>query len=81
LQTTRANLTQLKLVALQSETKYYEVKNIDQAIHDLLSNSDYVPIQKEILVKQQLINWKYSLIFILILLVLEWFIRKYNGLK
>ena len=53
---------------------------IDELIKTLLQNENYKAIQKSIIKKVPLIDSVLLLILILISLVSEWFIRKYNGM-
>jgi len=45
-----------------------------------LENPNFSPIEKEVIKKSPLIEWFWLLIFLLLTLGSEWFIRKYNGL-
>jgi len=44
-----------------------------------VENEDYATLQKTVLKKQALIDWKWLLILLLSLLTIEWFVRKYYG--
>ncbi len=48
--------------------------------HQLLNNEQLKPIQKSTTRKIDLIDWKYILGFLIVLLGLEWFLRKFRGL-
>ncbi len=53
---------------------------IDQLKKYLLNNPNLKPIQKSSTQKIDLIDWKYLLGFLIALLAIEWFLRKYRGL-
>ena len=76
------NPDELRLQQLANYTKgnlFYPDKT-DQLIQKLLAESEYQPIQKDVVIKSPLIEWVSLLIFLLFILSLEWFVRKYNGL-
>ena len=76
------NPDELRLQQLANYTKgslLYPDKT-DQLIQKLLAESEYQPIQKDVVIKSPLIEWVSLLIFLLFILSLEWFVRKYNGL-
>jgi hypothetical protein len=75
-----ANVATLQQIAASSAGKSYFISNSDKVISDILNDNRYQSIQKESKNVIPLIDWKYLLIFIAILLSLEWFLRKYNGL-
>lgn len=75
-----ADLIRLKQLAENTEGKIYLPKQIDELILHLESLEKYKPTQKEIIKKSPLIDWFYGLIILIILLSIEWFVRKYNGL-
>jgi hypothetical protein len=49
-------------------------------VKSLLNDPTYQAIQKDVVKKTPLIDWKILLIIITGLFAVEWFIRKYNGL-
>ncbi|VXB91297.1 hypothetical protein FLAVO9AF_300056 [Flavobacterium sp. 9AF] len=67
-------------MATNTSGKLFFPNQISDLTKTLLSNTEYLPIQKEIITKKPLIDWKLLLILIVAFLSLEWFIRKYNGL-
>jgi len=75
-----ANVATLQQIATSSAGKSYFISNSNKVISDILNDNRYQSIQKESKNVIPLIDWKYLLIFIAILLSLEWFLRKYNGL-
>ena len=70
-------LTQL---AMQTQAKVYFPDQVDELIKTLLENKEYKAIQKNVVAKTPLIDWTWLLVFISMLLAIEWFVRKYNGL-
>jgi len=74
------DLEQLKQLANQTQAAVFMPNQVDVLIEKLLDNQQYKAIQKSNLTKTPLIDWVALLIFIAVLLSLEWFIRKYNGM-
>jgi hypothetical protein len=76
------NPDQFRLEQLASNTKgsVYYPNQIDNLVKALLKNENYLPFQKETILKSPLINWEWVLLFLISSLGIEWFIRKYNGL-
>ena len=70
-------LTQL---ATQTQGKAFFPDQVDVLIKTLLENDEYKAIEKNIVTKTPLIDWIWLLVLISILLAIEWFVRKYNGL-
>ena len=70
-------LTQL---ATQTQGKVFFPDQVDVLIKTLLENEEYRAIQKNSVTKMPLIDWIWLLVLISILLAIEWFVRKYNGL-
>lgn len=78
-QFTSPNVSKLKQLALQTKGQIYSPNQIEKLIEKLVNDEQYKPIQKEIIKKVPLIDWKILLPFLILFLALEWFIRKYNG--
>lgn len=78
-QFTSANHKKLKKLASLSKGKLFYKDQIADLSEFLLKNESYYTIQKEIKIKDQLINWKSLVFIILALLSIEWLIRKYHG--
>ncbi|MDK2773217.1 MAG: hypothetical protein KYX68_13490, partial [Flavobacterium sp.] len=74
------DLNRLEQLAQNTSGKVYYPNNVNQLINSLLKDETLNPTQKEVVRKSPLIDWKWLLLFIVSLLSLEWFIRKYNGL-
>lgn len=74
------DVERLQQLAKQTSGTSYFPNQIDLLIQSLIENPEYKDIQKEIITKSPLIDWKWLLGLILSLLSIEWFLRKYNGL-
>ncbi|MBC7439380.1 MAG: hypothetical protein H7250_05285, partial [Flavobacterium sp.] len=74
------DLLKLKQLALQTSGKVFMPNQVDNLIQILLKNENYKAIQKSIIRKIPLIDSVLLLILIIISLISEWFIRKYNGM-
>jgi hypothetical protein len=75
-----ANVTKLTNVATHTNGSAFFISDTNGLIDTLLENGKFQPIQKSEEKVVPLIDWKYLLVFIVLLLTAEWFIRKYNGL-
>ena len=62
-----------------SSSVYYQGET-EELIADLKKNPLLQTIERAIVKQTSLIDWEYLLGLILLLLGLEWFLRKYNGL-
>ena len=74
------DLLKLKQLASQTSGKVFMPNQVDDLIQILLKNENYKAIQKSIVRKIPLIDSVLLLILIVISLISEWFIRKYNGM-
>ncbi|OXB23018.1 hypothetical protein B0A80_13585 [Flavobacterium tructae] len=74
------DVQKLKQLALQTNGKAFFENQSDDLIQQLLENKEYKSIEKNISTKTPLIDWVWLLILIALVLTVEWFIRKYNGL-
>jgi len=72
--------TRLEQLASNTNGTVYYPNQIDNLVEVLLNNENYLPIQKETILKSPLIDWKWVLLFLISALGIEWFVRKYNGL-
>lgn len=79
-QFTTANIKDLKGIAEASGGSYFYINQTNDLIETLLSDKRFVTVQKSIEKTVSLIDWKLLLGFVLFLLSLEWFLRKYRGL-
>lgn len=78
-QFTSANVKKLEKLANKTGGKLYHKNNHQQLINDLLNDSSYFTTQKSIVKEQNLVDWKWILLLVVILFTSEWFIRKYFG--
>lgn len=78
-QFTNANYLKLEKVTNRTGGNLYFPNNIDLALDNLVNNKSFFTTQKSSIKEQNLIDWKWILFFIIGLLSVEWFIRKYYG--
>nr|WP_315153579.1 hypothetical protein [uncultured Flavobacterium sp.] len=74
------DVQKLKQLAEQTKGKAFYPNQVDVLIKTLLENEEYKAIQKDVVTKSPLIDWKWLLILIAVFLSTEWFVRKYNGM-
>jgi hypothetical protein len=74
------DVTKLTQLATQTQGNAFFPNQVDVLIKTLLENEQYKPIQKSIVTKSPLIDWIWLLVLIAVLLAIEWFVRKYNGM-
>ncbi|CAM3853057.1 MULTISPECIES: hypothetical protein [Flavobacterium] len=72
--------TRLEQLAANTSGKVYYLDQLEALITSLNQNTKYLPVQKEVIKKSPLIDWNWLLILICLLLSIEWFTRKYNGM-
>jgi len=75
-----ANVTKLQRTATNTNGKAFFITESRELIATLLGDNRFQSVQKSEQKIVPLIDWKYLLALIVILLSMEWFIRKYNGL-
>ncbi|WP_405206307.1 VWA domain-containing protein [Aquimarina sp. LLG6339-5] len=75
-----ADVTKLTQVATNTKGTVYFMNQTDSLVRDLVEDQRYQAIQKSKENIVSLIDWKYLLMIIILLLSIEWFMRKYNGL-
>lgn len=75
-----ANVTKLQQIATNKESKVYTPQGLNKLIEELSNDATFLPIQKSKTKIKALIDWKYLLGFLILLLSIEWFTRKYKGL-
>jgi len=78
-QFTNANNKGLVKLALNTGGTVYYPNNLDQFIDKMVNDTRYKSIQKAKETQSPLIDWKWMLGLIVLLLSVEWFIRKYKG--
>ncbi len=74
-----ANKKSLEQLATLSNTKIHFNNNIQNLFNKLIEDEKYVSIQKSKEITTPLIDWEWLLGLIVLLLSVEWFIRKYKG--
>jgi len=75
-----ADVTKLELLAENSSGQRYFVSNYEGLENNLLENDNFKPVQKSNKQTVPLIDFKYLLGLLALLLATEWFVRKYKGL-
>lgn len=70
----------MEQLATQSAGKLFYPSQIDSLIQNLLQSNEFKAVEKFKTTKTALIEWKILLLFLLLLLSIEWFVRKYNGM-
>ncbi len=75
-----ADVAKLQRVADATLGKLYFLENTNTLISDLIADTRFASIQKSEQKIVPLLEWKYLLFILVIVLAIEWFIRKYNGL-
>lgn len=75
-----ADVTKLQRLATNTGGKAFYVTENAQLVDALINDDRFQAVQKSDQKIVPLIDWKYLLGLIALLLSLEWFIRKYNGL-
>ena len=78
-QFTNANAQKLEQLASKSNTSLFYKNQVEKLINELYENDSYYTIQQQITKEKELIEWKWILFFLISLLTIEWFIRKYFG--
>ncbi len=78
-QFTNANNKGLVKLALNTGGTVYYPNSLDQFIGKMVNDTRYKSIQKAKETQSPLIDWKWILGLIVLLLSVEWFIRKYKG--
>lgn len=76
---THADHGLLKQIANETNGKFYPLSKSEQLIQDLENRKDIVNIQYEESAFNDLIDWKWLFVFIVLLLGGEWFLRRYWG--
>jgi len=79
-QYTNANNKELKILANKTNGKVFYSNQSVELIAYLKSDLQFKQIQKTEMIKISLIDWKWILGFIILLLSVEWFTRKYFGM-
>ncbi len=75
-----ADVTKLRQAATNTDGKAFFSSQLNDLTKQLLTDKRYQPIQKKQEATVSLIDWKYLLGMLILILTIEWFMRKYNGL-
>ncbi|WP_109300760.1 hypothetical protein [Aquimarina sp. AU474] len=75
-----ADVTKLRQVATNTKGKLYNLTQSNELFQNIIQDRRYQTIQKSKENVVSLIDWKYLLVIVIVLLGIEWFARKYNGL-
>ncbi|MEE9407386.1 MAG: VWA domain-containing protein [Polaribacter sp.] len=78
-QFTNSNDKKLEILANKTEGKLFYKDQLLSLTKELLEKKFFYTTQKEIVIKLNLIDWKWILFFVIGLFTTEWFIRKYYG--
>jgi hypothetical protein len=78
-QLTIANHQLLNTMAMQTGGKMYMPQNLSQILKDIEANEQVKTLSYEDRKYEELINFKWVFALIVMLLTLEWFLRKRNG--
>ncbi|MDO6676382.1 VWA domain-containing protein [Tenacibaculum sp. 1_MG-2023] len=78
-QFTNANFKKLEQLASKTDGATVYVDKIDDLLKKIQEDASFYTTQKSITKKQSLVDWKWLLLLIVILLSTEWFVRKYYG--
>nr|BFF40863.1 hypothetical protein BACY1_26680 [Tenacibaculum mesophilum] len=78
-QFTNANFKKLEQLALKTNGAIAYVDKVDELLKKIQEDASFYTTQKSITKKQSLVDWKWLLLLIIILLSIEWFVRKYYG--
>jgi len=75
-----ANIENLERLVTGNSGKLFYSDQTNTLVQDLLNSEQLKAIQKSKSDQKSLISWKYLLAILLLLLAIEWFLRKYKGL-
>jgi len=78
-QFSNANKKDLEDLVIQNNGKVSYPDRLEELISDLIENKEYLAIQKSKEITKPLIDWKWILGLVILLLSVEWFLRKYRG--
>jgi len=74
-----SNADLMKGIANRSKGKFYTLENTAYVLKDLIANETLKPIQKAVSTRNSLIQQQWLLGWLIVLLSVEWLIRKYHG--
>lgn len=75
-----ADMTRLKAMTDATDGAIVMPQQLSSLIDNLVSDQRYRPVQKQNKNTVPLIDWKWLMVLVVILLSVEWFMRKYHGL-
>tara|TARA_R110002073_G_scaffold128999_2_gene275039 strand:+ start:20855 stop:22882 length:2028 start_codon:yes stop_codon:yes gene_type:complete len=78
-QFTNANKEKLTRLAEKTNGKAFYIDKSQALINELLNDKRFVTTQKEVVKKQEIIDFKWIMFFVIGLLTIEWLTRKYIG--
>ena len=79
-QDTRMNAPLLRQVAAKTGGRYYSPDDLSSLVDDITGQPSFTPRQSLHATALELWNWQYSLAILVLLLGVEWFIRKRGGM-
>lgn len=74
------DLIKLNQLVNQTQGKVFSPNQMAALVKTLLDNPEYKELQKNVVKRNPLIDWKWILLLIAAALSAEWFLRKYHGL-
>ena len=78
-QFTNANQEKLTNLAKKTNGKVFYPNDSQPLINELLNDNRFVVVQKSVVKKQEIIDFKWIMLIVIGLLTTEWFTRKYIG--
>ncbi|WP_231128429.1 VWA domain-containing protein [Tenacibaculum mesophilum] len=78
-QFTNANFKKLEQLALKTDGAIVYADKVDELLKKIQEDASFYTTQKSITKKQSLVDWKWLLLLMIVLLSIEWFVRKYYG--
>ncbi len=78
-QFSRANTAKLQRLAENTSGQAYNPTAVGELSQQLVTDPQYTTLQEQIVKEEQLLDWVWILVSIVLLLTTEWFIRKYYG--
>ncbi len=76
---THSNFTVLNLISTNSQAHFVYLDEANSLLKEIENRKDIVRISYKESSFDDLIDWKYLFAFIVLLLIAEWFIRRYSG--
>jgi len=76
---THSNFTVLNQISTNSQARFVYLGEANSLLEEIANRKDIVRISYKESSFDDLIDWKYLFAFIVLLLIVEWFIRRYSG--